>query len=89
MSAMWLEGSVGHEWEVNRLPCYGSVPSVVNGAVIYGGSVWGRTRHLLQWFPFDTHVLPRQAPPRPAPGSVPRDSTVVGPSGVGAPASSD
>jgi hypothetical protein len=30
MSAMRPEGSVGHEWEVNRCPRCGSVPNVVN-----------------------------------------------------------
>jgi hypothetical protein len=32
MSAMWPEGSIGHEWEADRRPRYGSVPIVVNAA---------------------------------------------------------
>jgi hypothetical protein len=32
MSAMRLDGSVGHEWEADRRPRYGSVPGVVNAA---------------------------------------------------------
>jgi hypothetical protein len=30
MSAMRIEGSVGHDWEADRRSCRGSVPSVVN-----------------------------------------------------------
>jgi hypothetical protein len=30
MSAMRPEGFVRHEWEVDRRPCRGSVPGVVN-----------------------------------------------------------
>jgi hypothetical protein len=36
MSAMRPEGSVGHEWEVDRCPLYGPVPSVVNAV----GHLW-------------------------------------------------
>jgi hypothetical protein len=32
MSAMRLDGSVGHEWEADRRPRCGSVPGVVNAA---------------------------------------------------------
>jgi hypothetical protein len=32
MSAKRPEGFVGHEWEANRHPRYGSVPSMVNAA---------------------------------------------------------
>jgi hypothetical protein len=66
MSAMQTEGSVGHEWEVDWRPrC--------------GRHLWrvcpGRGVGSLEWFPSDTLDLPCQAPPRPAPGSVPWDST--------------
>jgi hypothetical protein len=36
MSAMRLEGSVGHEWEADKHPLCGPVPSVVNAA----GHLW-------------------------------------------------
>jgi hypothetical protein len=30
MSAMHIEGAIGHEWEADRRPRCGSVPGVVN-----------------------------------------------------------
>jgi hypothetical protein len=43
MIAMQLDESVGHEWEADRRPHYGSVPGVVN-ATSYGESVCGKAR---------------------------------------------
>jgi hypothetical protein len=75
MSAMRPEGSVGHEWEADWRPRYGSVPDVVNMA----SHLWrvrpGLARDPLEWFPSDTSDLPYQAPPRPTLGLMPRGLT--------------
>lgn len=58
------EGSVGHEWEAYRHPCCGSVPSMVNVAIFYGGAVRGWARVLIEWFPSDMLDFPCRAPRR-------------------------
>jgi hypothetical protein len=58
MSVMQPEGSVGHEWEADRRSRCGSVPGVVNVASHLWRVSQGRARVPLEWFPFDTPVLP-------------------------------
>jgi hypothetical protein len=58
MSAMQPEGSVGHEWEADRPPHCGLAPGVVNVAWHLWRVSLGQARDPLQWFPFDTLVVP-------------------------------
>jgi hypothetical protein len=69
------EGSVGLEWEADRRPRCGSVLGVVNTASHLWQVSSGPGEDPLEWYPSNTPVLPCQAPPCPALGSVPRDST--------------
>jgi hypothetical protein len=89
MSAMRPDGSAGHEWEAEQWPHCGSVPDVVNVTNHLWRVSLASSANPLEWFPSDTPVLPYQAPPSSVLGSVPRGSIGVGPSRVGAPASSD
>jgi hypothetical protein len=75
MSAKRPEGFVGHEWEADRHPRYGSVPSMVNAAShlwrVSLGPGTGSTRVL----PFRHAHPPLSGSIMPALGSVPRGST--------------
>jgi hypothetical protein len=75
---MRSERYVGHEWKVDRRPRRGEVSGVVNVVSHYGGSIQGRTRDPLKWFPPNMPVLSCQAPPNPATDSLPHGSIRAG-----------
>jgi hypothetical protein len=61
---MWVEGSVGHEWEADQRPRYGSMLGVCNATshllLVNSGPGVGS----LKWIPFNMPNLPCQALPR-------------------------
>jgi hypothetical protein len=65
MSAIPVEGSVDHEWEVDWRPRCGSMPGMVNAIIHLSRVSPGWARDPFEWFPSDTHRPPLSGPATP------------------------